>query len=640
MSDDESMSLGQYKIKASTVWTQRKRSQQGQEVNNSEYGEMFGEHMENYSVETTALHRKLQSKMEALRILRKELEKFRTERDQFKLMAETLQLRYAALRRNSLSDMGGFTSDTSGVPGSNSKTSVAKILHESRERNIKLTTEVEALKQKLSEVQGDIEVLRGSQKPPPEDVKRGHKSKVSIKEEPSSLDVSTKEMFLQWKHERSNFICHLEQLKKKNAQLAFDLKAVIDEKEELTNERDAYKCKSHRLNHELLVALRAKENHPKFLDIDSIILENKYLNERLKNIENEVELTKHSLSKYKTMLETKRKKGIMKLGAQTPINFDENILSHKQVKNLLENGIDLPTKTETIHDLKSLCLTLLDNLNDKNLALNHQKKTNKILATKIAELEQRMKSLAGIETSNDDEGFSASEFLLRGYCPSLVDTNSNSAPEEHEVSTKARVASANTTTTFKSTTSCGESQVTEDSGTMSSENEESLKQPNAGNSDDGMSSLSTESGRSIQSSEYDLTNNDMMAPLNLNDFTDAALFTYKTPSTTSGSAGGKTQRQDSSRSLLLPNSIVRERNDDLKDLPPELAALVQKALHELDLRDFDEVVGGICEDVAIEAKEDAVSSNIGEDNNDILEEELNSEDGAIGGVCSNLIEAN
>ena len=54
-----------------------------------------------------------------------------------------------------------------------------------------------------------------------------------------------------------------------------------------------------------------------------------------------------------------------------------NSLFFYLVKNLLESGIDLPTKTETIHDLKTLCLTLLDNLNDKNLALNHQKKTNK-----------------------------------------------------------------------------------------------------------------------------------------------------------------------------------------------------------------------------------------------------------------------
>lgn len=48
-----------------------------------------------------------------------------------------------------------------------------------------------------------------------------------------------------------------------NAQLAFDLKAIIDEKEELINERDAYKCKAHRLNHELQVSLKAKETHPK-----------------------------------------------------------------------------------------------------------------------------------------------------------------------------------------------------------------------------------------------------------------------------------------------------------------------------------------------------------------------------------------
>ncbi|GBP08363.1 hypothetical protein EVAR_73071_1, partial [Eumeta japonica] len=119
--------------------------------------------------------------MEALRILRKELEKFRTERDQFKLMAETLQLRYAALRRNSFSDIGGFTSDTS-----------------------------------------------------------------------ECLPVTAKLVWPKFYMKAEN-----------NAQLAFDLKAVIDEKEELTTERDAYKCKAHRLNHELLVALRSKETHPK-----------------------------------------------------------------------------------------------------------------------------------------------------------------------------------------------------------------------------------------------------------------------------------------------------------------------------------------------------------------------------------------
>lgn len=35
------------------------------------------------------------------------------------------------------------------------------------------------------------------------------------------------------------------------------------------------------------------------------------------------------------MLEAKRKKGIMKLGAQRPINVDNNILSHKQGKTTI-----------------------------------------------------------------------------------------------------------------------------------------------------------------------------------------------------------------------------------------------------------------------------------------------------------------
>lgn len=54
------------------------------------------------------------------------------------------------------------------------------------------------------------------------------------------------------------------------------------------------------------------------------------------------------------------------------------------MKHLLENGTvdELPLKAATISDLKSLCLALLDNVNDKSLALSHQKKTNKYDVTK------------------------------------------------------------------------------------------------------------------------------------------------------------------------------------------------------------------------------------------------------------------
>jgi len=58
-----------------------------------------------------------------------------------------------------------------------------------------------------------------------------------------------------------------------------------------------------------------------------VLLENKYLHERVKIQESELELTKQSASKYKTMLETKRKKGIVKLGSSSN---DETLLSPRQ----------------------------------------------------------------------------------------------------------------------------------------------------------------------------------------------------------------------------------------------------------------------------------------------------------------------
>jgi hypothetical protein len=52
-------------------------------------------------LQNSALRRKLQSKAEALLILSKELDQCRTERDQFKLMAEQLQDRYSMLKKKS-----------------------------------------------------------------------------------------------------------------------------------------------------------------------------------------------------------------------------------------------------------------------------------------------------------------------------------------------------------------------------------------------------------------------------------------------------------------------------------------------------------------------------------------------------------
>ncbi|XP_035891269.1 coiled-coil domain-containing protein 149-A [Anopheles stephensi] len=355
--------------------------------------------------EYTALSRKLQSKVEALKIMRYELEKCRTERDQFKLMAETIQLRYSAIK-NSL-NAPDFQ-----AAGFGNSSAVSLLVKQTRERNESLTTEVESLKQRLFDLEGDIKVVRARN--------------VELQDICSKLRATNESLLTAngdktWQAEKSQLIAQLEQLRKRNAQLQYDFRSLLDEKEETVTERDAYKCKAHRLNHELTVALRgAGGTSQTLLDIDGLILENKYQAEKIANIENELSLARQAASKYKSMLETNRKKGIIKLGTN---NNNKTIMSHSQVKHLLENGTvdELPLRAATISDLKSLCLALLDNVNDKSLALSHQKKTNKLLATKIAELERHIKTLAGSDDRTTMASLSPSQYLLNGYSSATVD---------------------------------------------------------------------------------------------------------------------------------------------------------------------------------------------------------------------------
>lgn len=69
-----------------------------------------------------------------------------------------------------------------------------------------------------------------------------------------------------------------------------------------------------------------------------------------------------------------------------------------------------------MNDMKAICLALLDNLNDKSLALTHQRQTNRLLATKIASLEHKIAALTG-----DSSNLSVSQVLLRNYSSSKVD---------------------------------------------------------------------------------------------------------------------------------------------------------------------------------------------------------------------------
>lgn len=354
----------------------------------------MNEYVDNCLAENACLRRKLQSKGEALLILSRELDQCRTERDQYKMIAEQIQIRSSALRKKSgdLDEEGrtkqSLYSDHFSIPATCNS---LQLLAESNEQNKSLRLELQDLKQKLREAYGDIKVLRAGL---------------------SEAERGTGGQEILPAHQKEELVEQLETLGTKYTQLQSDLQVLLDEKEELITERDAYKCKVHRLNHELNALLKGDTN--KVIDIDALIMDNKYLQERLDQVQEEKKLSHQALLKYKSVLEKKRNKGHVRLGSSST----GMVVTHKQVQELLEKGTSaqLPNTEATLADLKSLCLALVEALQDKSLALSHQKKANRILAERISELEQRLETAEGVCVPAFP-----SQILLQGYSSALVD---------------------------------------------------------------------------------------------------------------------------------------------------------------------------------------------------------------------------
>lgn len=241
--------------------------------------------------------------------MRAEVERYRSERDQFKLMAETVQMRYSTVK-NSLEN--SEQSETFGASGS----TLGYLLNQSREKNMTLQTEVENQRQRLQELQGDIKLLR---------VKNLEMSRALKAFKNKNQNSNIEEQQKAWNEEKSKLIDQLEGLKKKNAQLQFDFRSLLDEKEEIITERDAFAHKAHRLNHELSAAIHGNDS----IDIDSLILENKFLNEKVNNLEEELKHIRKSEEKLQTLLQPKKVKGIIKFGDD---KSKQMIMSHKQGK--------------------------------------------------------------------------------------------------------------------------------------------------------------------------------------------------------------------------------------------------------------------------------------------------------------------
>ncbi|KAG8453557.1 hypothetical protein GDO86_000259 [Hymenochirus boettgeri] len=312
--------------------------------------------------------RKLESKKEALLILSKELDTCQQERDQYKLMANQLRERHQSLKKKYRELIDG---DPTLPPEKRKQANLAQLLGDSREKNKKQETEIKELQQRLGEVQGDNKLLRMT----------------IAKQRLGDDEVGTRHFA---PHEREDLVLQLEKAREQIETLEHDLQASLDELQDVKQERSFFQDKAERVNQELNHVLGGHEK--RIIDIDALCMENRYLQERLKQLQEEINLQKSNLTKYKNALERRR---TLKSNAKSTSSALTGVLSAKQVQELLseEHGCNLPATPQSISDLKSLATALLETIHEKNMVIQHQRQTNKILGNRVAELEKKLKTL-------------------------------------------------------------------------------------------------------------------------------------------------------------------------------------------------------------------------------------------------------
>ncbi|KAM3857406.1 coiled-coil domain-containing protein 149-A [Diretmus argenteus] len=312
--------------------------------------------------------RKLESKKEALLILSKELDTCQQERDQYKLMANQLRERHQGLKKKYRELIDG---DPSLPPEKRNQVNLAQLLRDSRERGKRLAEEVKELTQRLTEAQGDNKLLRMT----------------ITRQRLGDEEVGARHFPA---HEREFLVHQLEKAGLQMEEMEHNMKAITDELQDIKAERSVFSEKVDRLNVELNHILGGHE--ARIIDVDALCMENRYLHERFNQVQEEVNLLKSNIMKYKTALERRKNSNTYGKSHSSALT---GVLSAKQVQEMLleEQGCSLPATPQSISDLKSLATALLETIHEKNLVIQHQRHTNRILGNRVADLERKLKTL-------------------------------------------------------------------------------------------------------------------------------------------------------------------------------------------------------------------------------------------------------
>ncbi len=175
--------------------------------------------------------------------------------------------------------------------------------------------------------------------------------------------------------EKEVLIQQLEKAQVQISELDRQAKELEDEKEELEGERDHFssKCGS------LVKCLEEEKTRqpPSHYALQTILEENRTLKLALVEAEAERDHARSKMERYRRAIERRR----------TVESAGEQVLNSSDKKQ------DMKLAVKRISELESLANSLSQSVKEKSVTITHQKAANKVLATKVAELEHRLKVL-------------------------------------------------------------------------------------------------------------------------------------------------------------------------------------------------------------------------------------------------------
>ena len=375
-----------------------------------EYENLIDEVIYQYSMSK----KKLQRKREALLVVAKDLEACMKEREQLisvlRKYMENCECSATTIAKVTDPYCAGSTTNVSQLFGQNcfneistqplksssSSSTLRNAVDELINQRNSLRQEIEALKHRLNDANEDIKLLRetvarerfgtttyNDQVEPCQSLDRAH----------SSNGSQTQQL--------EEVLSQLECEKQRGVEAEMELSNYKDTVRQVTAEKNFFLQRSERLNKELNYLLCGNSDKS-IIDIDALTLENKYLKQQLAQVTSEKLVLKEQHSKLKEnfaqqVTARNNNSTVLKRMFVPSSGSKQTLQSLKQVRDYLSgtSKSGLPVTQQFVEDIHSLAMALTESLDDKMVALTHQKCTNKALGLRVRELEQKVKTLEG-----------------------------------------------------------------------------------------------------------------------------------------------------------------------------------------------------------------------------------------------------